>query len=127
MENKKAIDIIRDEMAKRKEECKTEEEEKKIDKKIEFLNENDYVFFTIDYREAISIFETLGMDENYAIELYRELLSKENQKEYEVFTKKQNKRRIINGVKQLVRKVFVNKMTRNKDEEINNSVDDFDR
>ena len=82
---KRAIDFVREEMNKRREKCKTPEEEKKIDDIIELLNWNDYIFLEIDGNSSFIIFSLIGVEDTIGPQLYRELLSKENQKKYAKF------------------------------------------
>lgn len=85
---KRAIDIVREEMNKRRTRCKTKEEEETIDRYIRFLNWNDYVFFEINAKATIVLFEVMGINGERAIELFDELTSEENYKKYKEFVKR---------------------------------------
>ena len=92
---KRSIDIVRQIIMEKREKEKdtlTPEQMRALDRIINLMNENDFFFLTIPPRGAAKLFAILHIEEDRAIKLYRDLVSKENKRKYKKYRREQEKK-----------------------------------
>ena len=109
----KSIDIVREKLKKRREEAETPEEKRGLDGIIEMVNENDFFFLTIPVKTAAKIFSLLDLEDDQVRELYRDLISVENQMKFDKYQMEQKKSRVVS----IVNKFLKNKKNTREDDD----------
>ena len=89
---KRSIDIVRQIVMEKRAEALTPKQKRGLDIILNLMNENDFYFFTIPPKTAARLFTALDIEEDRGIELYRDLVSKENKRKYREYKREQKKK-----------------------------------
>ena len=100
---KKSIDIVRERIKERIEEgAKTPEEKRLLDDLSKDMNKDYFFFINCPGLTAARIFAMLGFEVNQALELYSDLLSRENIRKYQIYRREQKNHRIVKLVNEVL-------------------------
>ena len=81
-QGERAIDYVRRKIAEAKKYCTTDTQIQNIERLLELLNKNDYVFIDLTVNNAFEIFRVTRVSTAEAAALYKEMVNPEECKEY---------------------------------------------
>lgn len=106
---KKSIDIVKEIIKKKRKESERPEEIIGLSKFLDLIDENEFYFLTVSPYMVARLFSGLGMEEKQAIELYRDLVSKENKRKYKEYKREQRKNHVVSAINEFFKNKNINR------------------
>lgn len=106
---KKSIDIVKEIIKKKREESERPEEKIGLTKILDLIDKNEFCFLALSPSTVARLFSGLGMEDKQAIELYRDLVSKENRRKYKEYMREQRKNRVVSAINEFFKNKKINR------------------